>query len=400
MSAIRSPLFAKGGILGATRSFFRESACVESRAYSRLATIALALRNTIATIGRRTAPAAPRRILIAHHLLLGDTLMLTPLLAKLRERHPAADIVMATPKAIAPLYAKRPYGVRALPFDPRDPATLAALRAAGGYDLAIVPGDNRFAWLARAAGAGWVVAFAGDRPASKNWAVDERIPYPDAPAAWGDMVAGLVAGQAPRPYRTSDWPAPECAPFERPAPPYCVLHVGASSPLKAWPAANWRALAESLAQRGLNVAWSGGPGEERLVAEIDPQGRYPSYAAKLDLAQMWHLLAGASLLACPDTGVAHLGRLTGTPTVTLFGPGSAVICGAGDFWRDAPYAAVSVEPFPCRDQRRLFRREIPWVRRCGRSTRECATPRCMQAIGLAAVIGAVDRLPVQECAEK
>lgn len=365
---------------------------MSSRALSRLATVALALRHSFATRGRRTAPAAPRRILIAHHLLLGDTLMLTPLLAKLRERYPAADIVMATPKPSVPLYAKRPYGIRAVAFDPRDPATLAAIRAEGGFDLAIVPGDNRFAWLARAAGANWVVAFAGDRPASKNWAVDELVPYPAAPASWADMVAGLIAGPPPRPYRTTDWPAPECAPFERPAAPYCVLHVGASSPLKSWPAANWLALAGSLTQRGFQVVWSGGRGENRLVAEIDPEGLYPSYAALLDLPQMWHLLAAASLLVCPDTGVAHLGRLVGTPTATLFGPGSALICGAGDFWSDAPYRTISVADFPCRDQNILFRRAIPWVRRCGRGPSECAAPACMNAIAVDAVLDAAASL--------
>ena len=80
----------------------------------------------------------------------------------------------------------------------------------------------------------------------------------------------------------------------------------------------------------------------------------------------------------------------GTPTVALFGPGSATICGAGDFWRDARYRAVSVEPFPCRDQRILFRRDIAWVRRCGRSTAQCPHPRCMDAIGDDAVAAAID----------
>lgn len=363
-----------------------------SRAGSRLATVALALRHTLATLGRRAPPAAPQRILVAHHLLLGDTLMLTPLLAKLRERYPAAEIVMATPKASVPLYAGRPYGVRAIAFDPRDPATLAAIRAAGGFDLAIVPGDNRFAWLARAAGAKWVVAFAGDRPASKNWAVDELLPYPAIPAAWGDMVAGLVKGSPPQPYRVTDWPAPACVAFERPATPYCVLHVGASSPLKSWPAANWRTLADSLAQRGFPVVWSGGRGEEKLVAAIDPEGHYPSYAGQLDLPQLWHLLAGARLLVCPDTGVAHLGRVVGIPTVTLFGPGSALVCGAGDFWRAVPYRAITVADFPCRDQNILFRRTIPWVRRCGRGSRECTTPACMAAITPEAALAAIDEL--------
>ena len=104
---------------------------------------------------------------------------------------------------------------------------------------------------------------------------------------------------------------------------------------------------------------------------------------------MWHLLAGADLLVAPDTGVAHLGRVVGTPTVALFGPGSAVLCGAGDFWRDARYRAVTVDPFACRDQRVLFKREIDWVRRCGRSVAECPQHLCMPAIGVDAVRHAI-----------
>jgi ADP-heptose:LPS heptosyltransferase len=171
-----------------------------------------------------------------------------------------------------------------------------------------------------------------------------------------------------------------------------VLHVGASTPLKQWEREKWRALAAWLAGRGLAVVWSGGRGEEAEVTAIDPEGRYASVAGKLDLPQMWHLVKRARLLVCPDTGIAHLGRIVDTPTVTLFGPGSAVICGAGDFWRASPYRAVTVDPFPCRDQRVLFKREIAWVRRCGRSTAECPAPKCMHAIGLDAVTAAVDDL--------
>ena len=145
-----------------------------------------------------------------------------------------------------------------------------------------------------------------------------------------------------------------------------------------------------LEERGIAPVWSGGRGEEAIVREVDPAARYPSYAGTLDLAQMWHLVAGARVLVAPDTGIAHLGRIVGTPTVALFGPGSAVLCGAGDFWRDSRYRAVSVDPFPCRDQRILFRRDIAWVRRCGRSTAECAHPRCMDAIETDTVAAAID----------
>src|SRR6185295_18977295 len=69
---------------------------------------------------RSERPAAPRRILIAQHLLAGDVLMLAPLIAKLRGRHLDADIVITARQAVAPLFSGRPYGVRALVYEPRE----------------------------------------------------------------------------------------------------------------------------------------------------------------------------------------------------------------------------------------------------------------------------------------
>jgi ADP-heptose:LPS heptosyltransferase len=360
----------------------------------RFGTRALVVSRAIARrLGAWNAPQGEiRRVLVAHNLLLGDTLMLTPLLAKLRAAHRDAEITLLAAPAFVPLYGTRPYGVRALPFKPAQTATARALVGEPAFDLAVVPGDNRYSWLAAAMGARHVVAHSGDPRAGRNWFVDATHPYPDVPSPWGDMVAQLVQGPEPLPYARGDWTAPDAAPFEMPAADYAVLHVGASTTLKHWRPERWMALAVALEQRGLRVAWSGGRGEESLVAACDPQGRFASYAGRLDLPQLWHLLAGARLLVAPDTGVAHLGRVTWTPTVTLFGPGSATLCGPGDFWGAARWRAVGEETFPCRDQKVLFRREIDWVRRCGRSTSECAQPRCMHAISVDAVVAAADDL--------
>ena len=358
---------------------FSTRALVVSRAFTNRAT-------------RSQPPRDVARILIAHNLLLGDTLMLTPLLAKLREIHPAASLTLLAAPAIVPLYETRPYGVRALPFTPRDVTTTHALLQEAPFDLAFVIGDNRYSWLAAAMGAGHIVAHSGDFPWTKDWFVDAARDYASQPAAWGDMVADLVAGPPPRPFASHDWPAPAARAFTLPPSPFAVLHVGASTPLKLWPAARWAALAAALEQRGLRPVWSAGRDEEALVDAADPQRRYLSLAGKLDLPQLWKLLSGARVLVSPDTGVAHLGRVSRTPTVVLFGPGSAVLCDPGNFWRDTPWAAVSEEDFPCRDQKLLFRREIHWVRRCARTPRECAEPRCMQALGVDRVVATVDSL--------
>ena len=367
---------------------------MRTRIFTRTRIVAHAL---LGAASRKPPGPHPRRVLIAHHpKMIGDTLLLAHLAAKARHAWPRADIVMTASKATQPLFAARPWGVEAIAYEPDEAGTLSAFRAGGRYDLAFVPGDNRYGWFARAAGARWVVGFAGDRPAYKDRLLDERHDYPATPDTWGDMAAGLVPGESPPPYDPSQWPAPPSSAFDVPRRPYAVIHLGASTPLKQWMPQRWTELAAQLETRGLEVVWSAGQGEEGLVAQSDPQARRRSYAGTLDLAQMWRLIAGARLMVTPDTGLAHLSRLTFTPTVVLFGPGTPQLVGSGRFFRNAPWMPVIVDPFACRDQHILFRREIEWVRRCSRTQRQCATPACMHAIEVRQVAAAIDALLPRE----
>lgn len=344
--------------------------------------------------GRRCKPAQPQRILIAQHLLLGDTIMLAPLLKKLRQHYPQAELVLLCPPAWLPLFAGRPYGVRALAYDVRSLAAHRQLLREGPFDWALVPGDNRWSWIARAMGARWITAFAGDeQPVSKNWPIDEFVAWPEQVTAWGDVATLLAPGAFTATYAPADWPAPpRPLAFTPPPAPYCVLHLGASSPHKHWPPAHWQAAAAWAEAQGLTVVLSAGKGEQALLGAVDPAGKYLAYAGSLDLAGVWHLLAGARLLLCLDTGIAHLARLTGTPTVAMFGPGSPLISGPGRFWQDSPFAAVWVADIPCRDQDLLFERQLPWVRHCWRSVGQCARPLCMEALGVDMVLAEAGRL--------
>lgn len=358
---------------------------MRSRLGTRLAVVPRALLKR-ALSGKRQRPAHPRRILVAHQLLLGDTLMLTPLLARLRRRHPDAEIVMTVAPPYLPLYALRPYGVTAVGYDSRDRSNLKKLTALAPFDLALVPGENRHAMLALALGSRWVIAMEGDRPGWKNRFADELIPVPAEPTALADMFALLAGGDDGAVYGTDDWPRPESAPFDLPARDYAVLNVGAGSPLRLWQADKWRQLAAALERAGLEVVLSAGPGEEQLAAEIDRQRRYRSYAGALDLPQLWRLLERARLLVCLDSGVSHLAKLSRTPTVVLYGPGSALLFGPGRFWRENAIRAVTIADFPCRDQQTLFKRRIHWVRRCQRTLEECPEPACMHAIEVETVL--------------
>ena len=361
---------------------------MSSRSRTWLAIYARALRHMAPGSGAAADP--PRRILLPHHSLLGDTILLAACVAKLRDRYPAAEIVHVMPQAFVPLFSRRPWGAEAVGWNVRDPESLADLWRRGPFDLAIVNGDARFSWLARAMGARRIVAFAGDRPAYKSWPATDLLPMPGEPMAWSDLVATLVPGPPPPPYVRGQWEAPECRPYDRPEGRYAVLHVGASSMHKTWLAERWAGLAAALEARGLAPCWSAGPGEESLVAAIPGAAGQRTFAGRLDLAQLWDLVAHASLVVTGDTSVAHISRAAFAPTVVIYGPSGPVLGGAGRFWANCPGASVAIDPFPCRDQDMLFKRRVAWVRRCARGIDECPAPRCMHEIGVAAVLAAAE----------
>jgi ADP-heptose:LPS heptosyltransferase len=303
----------------------------------------------------KNRPLELQEILVVAPLLIGDALLLAPLLSKLRARYPKATLRMTMAPAAVPLFAGRPYGVEAGGYNPRDARTVRELARWPAPDLAFVAGDNRFSWLAAALGARWIVAFDGDRPAYKSWPVDERVPFPAKPAAWADIAAELVEGP-PVSYR-NEWGAVPCAPFERPGGRYAVLHVEASSPVKHWAEPKWAELAALLQRERILPVWSAGPKGMELIRRIDPAGRFPAPGPTLDLAQLWNLIAGAALLVCPDTGASHMGKLAGTPTVTLYAPGAASLFGRGEFWRDAPFRELAEAALPPRAPT-LFKRPV------------------------------------------
>ena len=323
----------------------------------------------------------PKKILIAHDLLLGDTLLLAPLMKRIHEKYPKAQNYALAKPSFIPLFGNAPYGFTALSFNPRSFLSLWKIFCEGPYDLAFIAGDNRYSWLARAVGSRWVIGIEGDMPPWKNWMLDEMKSFDDKPATWADMMGRLVDGKNPKPYQKNEWSRPDTKklslPFDR-SKPYVVCHLGASNSLKFWQASSWRVLINNLRKQKYEVVLSVGPNEEYLINEIDPDYQYHHVPGTYSLIEMWALVEQAKFIVSVDTGIAHFAKLTGTPIVTLFGPGSPVSHGEGLFWKKSIHYHATKDHFICRDQPILFRRKVNWLNRCGRGVSECKTPgACM-----------------------
>jgi heptosyltransferase-3 len=104
---------------------------------------------------------------------------------------------------------------------------------------------------------------------------------------------------------------------------YAVIHASPMFRYKQWTKESWRAVAASLAGRGLNVIATGGPSEiERRYLDVVWDGTAPvrRLDGKLDWPQLTRLLTKARVYIGPDTSVTHLAAAAGCPTVAIYGP--------------------------------------------------------------------------------
>ncbi len=105
---------------------------------------------------------------------------------------------------------------------------------------------------------------------------------------------------------------------------YAILNPGGNNHAKRWPTDRFARLADRLSdQHGLRVLINGSPAESELINEIkelctsDPAS-LPELGNTLGALKA--ICSGARIMITNDTGPRHIAAAMGTPLVTLFGP--------------------------------------------------------------------------------
>lgn len=157
-----------------------------------------------------------------------------------------------------------------------------------------------------------LVAFATDaHPDGPAWRPDEH-----EVARWCRLVTGAGGPCDAADLRLA------MPPDTTTAPGTVVLHPGAASGSRRWPPERWGAVARALVDAGHDVTLTGGPAERALCARVAADADRPVrvLAGALDVPALAAVVAGARLVVCGDTGVAHVATAVGAPSVLLFGP--------------------------------------------------------------------------------
>lgn len=310
--------------------------------------VGLVWRLAIEVFKKRQRFQNPQKILVLHTLLLGDSMMLVALLKTLRQRFPQSQIVLALPPLMVDFFKTNPYGITCLPFEPKNLSTFLKLKKIAPFDLTILPAENRYSWHARVLKSAWIIGFEKDKKSYHNFFVDEKISFPKTPAAFVDFCTQLCPSPIPKVFYENEWQKTigtlkNLPPL--PKKPFAVLHVDASSPTKFWNPKNWQSMAEKLADCGFSILFTGATSKIpfiKTLTQTDP--RFFSCVGQCSLLQLKEVLENAALVISPDTGIAHLVKLTGTPNITLFGPAPSSIFGAGEFFKNHPCREIPYPP--------------------------------------------------------
>jgi len=305
---------------------------------------------------RHRSEAEPRRILLVQLDHLGDAILTTGMFGPLKQRFPQAQIdVLAAPwncdvfASVAEV--DRVDVCRHVRFAPgRSLAWIPATVIWGlrlrkrRYDLAIdVRGEfphNLLVWLSGARRRlGWASGGGGFLLTDKPEFVVNRSETQSRAALLACL--GISRAEPLRPlFRPSDaaietathaWNEIESA-SERTR---IVLHVGAGTPAKRWPAEHWRRLVEHLAAESeYAVALVGTSADTPTARAILGASTSPDavdWTGRFGIDELAAVVKQADLLVGADSGPAHLAAAVGTPVVVLFSgtnsPGQWQPCG-------------------------------------------------------------------------
>jgi heptosyltransferase-2 len=317
----------------------------------------------------------PEKILVRGANWLGDAVMSTPALQRLREKFPDSHIALLTQEKLRDLWLNHPAINETISFAPEENIfAIAKKLRAGNFDRALVlPNSPRSAiepWLARIPqrvghARPWRNFFLTNKVAPRAGVVKmrKRSPSEIQRLISQKPEAGSQQPEIPKSahqifeylHLTAALGAnPELLPpqlfvateeieaankkfgLDKISNPVFGLNPGAEyGPAKRWPVEKFIAAAKEIQQK-TNCAWIllGGKNDIELTGHIaaaihDSRFTVHDLAGKTSLRELMSLLKLCRVLLTNDTGPMHVAAALGTPVVVPFGSTSPELTGPG-----------------------------------------------------------------------
>ncbi len=272
----------------------------------------------------------PRQVLLVQLRRLGDVVLTTALLGDLRRALPGASVDFLVGDRAAPLLEHHPQIRERLIYDREHPTrTWRAVRSRR-YDWIIDPQSSpRTAPLALVSGAPVRAGFA---VRGWGWVYTHRLPRAGRPTEYvpreRQRLLEMLGVSVARPRTSLVLTSAEGAAGDelliahgiRPDAPVIGMVLSAGESAKEWPAGHFAALADALADAGIQPVLFEMPGDAEKVARACDASRRLVRIAVPGLRAFMGALAACTALVSADTGPAHIATALQVPRVTVFGP--------------------------------------------------------------------------------
>jgi len=279
---------------------------------------------------------------------LGDCVLTTPALDILKRCRPDLRVAVVVEDRFRALFEDNP------DIDEILPPRLAALRRFRPALCLNLHGGTRSVWLTALSGARFRAGFGHFRhqfaynfhiPRAQEILGVERKVHTAEHLASAVFYLGAPITEIPRAKLVLVGPAQ--VPLDLPeadegvgrgpgGPPhnYAIIHPFATTPAKTWHAAGFLAVAQHLAQSGIEAILIGG-----TTDDFSPFRAFRTISGA-PLSEIKSLIAGASLYVGNDSGPAHMAAALGVPAVVIFTASDAAIWGP---WRSVSEVVIA----PC-----------------------------------------------------
>lgn len=351
---------------------------------------------TIKEVFSKPKSPAPRRIIVGGSTLLGDMVMMAPLVQALKAEFPEASIDILVPKGWAG-FAKHMLNIdQAFETQLNNGDWFKSFRKKhrNDWDLAVIPFAYSLIPFFYALGVRQLRSFP-DPKGRRAYQIHQKVPVPNQAVHMSRMMLDLSSqptGQFLAPHFDS---ANDKLPLELDGKRYVILHPGASHPPRFWGAERFAAVAKHCHDNGFEIVLTGGPGEEKLTNPIETLLDFPVFnlAGKTSLEALLAVCAHAACVLGPDTGIMHLARAVNVPSVTLMGQTQNEVYGVDPgLHHTATAKTVYIDQLPCRDFKTVFKYAIPGIANCRRH--ECIHDEvlCLQPVTSEQVIALMNEV--------
>ena len=336
-----------------------------------------------------------RKVLLVRLRSIGDTVLATSAVNALRRFLPDAQIDILVEDWVAPVLAEHPGLSRVIRLERNSLAARARIAReirVSGYEVVYnLHGGTTSTFLTRASGARHRVGYG-----SYQYAKLHNHQAPSASFLWGQEKTHSVEQQLALLGWTgvpvTDRPAtqlaiPESAAFvieERlrdaklEGKRLALIHPAAAFATKQWAPENFARVIEHLERAGFSSVAIVGPGQDKVLDELQNNCSAPITTFNLSLPEVSALASRAKLFVGNDSGIAHMAAAVGTPSVVIFGSSNIA------HWRPWSRAESEVvfEEMPCQPCHGYFCEQFE-------------QPECILRVPVNRVVAAIERVLIK-----